>query len=365
MLHEFIVANRDEIIRRCRVKVASRAVPPFTAAEIDHGVPMFLDQLVHALRHGVGSTTEISETALQHGRDLLHRGFTVSQLVHDYGDICQVITTLAVQTDEAVSTDEFRTLNRCLDDAIAGAVTEFGRGHDQSTVDAESARGSERLGYLAHELRNLVNTAMVAFEVVKTGNVGVGGSTGSVLQRSLQGLQALATRSLAEVRVVEGVYDLQRFEVSAFIDELTAEAALDAAAQGRAIRFRAMPFEDGLIVEADRQVLTAAVRNVLQNAFKFTRDGSTVTLRLSSREGLVSIEIEDECGGLPAPDIQELFEPFERRGTVRTGLGLGLAFSRKAIEASRGHIQGRNLPDQGCIFTIELPLCLERGVTAT
>jgi len=50
MLHEFIALNRDEIISRCRAKVVSRSVPPPTDAASDHGVPVFLDQLVDALR---------------------------------------------------------------------------------------------------------------------------------------------------------------------------------------------------------------------------------------------------------------------------------------------------------------------------
>ena len=60
-----------------------------------------------------------------------------------------------------ISTDDFRTLNRCLDDAIAGAVTEYGRERNQSDIDGESARGSERLGFFAHELRNLIDTAII------------------------------------------------------------------------------------------------------------------------------------------------------------------------------------------------------------
>ena len=95
MLHEFIAVNREEIILRCRAKVASRSVPPPTEAEIDHGVPVFLDQLVDALRLGITSSAEIGRSAVQHGHDLLLQGFTVSQVVHDYGDVCQAITELA------------------------------------------------------------------------------------------------------------------------------------------------------------------------------------------------------------------------------------------------------------------------------
>ena len=67
---------------------------------------------------------------MEHGHDLLLQGFTISQVVHDYGDVCQSVTDLAVETDAPISSDDFRTLNRCLDDAIAGAVTEYAHGQD-------------------------------------------------------------------------------------------------------------------------------------------------------------------------------------------------------------------------------------------
>jgi len=70
------------------VKVATRVNPPPTEAELDHGVPLFLDQLVDALRLGRSSSPEIRTSAVLHGHDLLVRGFTVSQIVHDYGDVC-------------------------------------------------------------------------------------------------------------------------------------------------------------------------------------------------------------------------------------------------------------------------------------
>jgi signal transduction histidine kinase len=353
MLHEFIAMNRKEIIRRCRAKVAKRSVPPPTEAEIDHGVPVFLDQLTDALRLGLTSTPDIGRSAIQHGHDLLLQGFTVSQVVHDYGDVCQAVTDLAVEVNAPISTDDFRTLNRCLDEAIAGAVTEYGREQNQSTLDGESARGTERLGFLAHELRNLTNSAIFAFEVLKTGNVGVAGSTGIVLHRSLMGLRALIGRSLAEARFTEASQKREAFLVSGFIEELAATATLEANARG--IRLTVLPVEHAVTIEADRQVLGAVVGNLLQNAFKFTRPHTNVTLRVSASAERVLIEIQDECGGLPNGSVNELFRPFEQRGTDRTGVGLGLAFSRWGVEANNGRIYARNLPDEGCVFTIDLP----------
>lgn len=353
MLYEFIDINRAEIIRRCRAKVASRSTPPPTNREIDHGVPMFLDQVVTALRLGVSSSPEIGRTALQHGHDLLRQGFTVSQVVHDYGDVCQAITELAVETDAPISTDDFRVLNRCLDDAIAGAVTEYGREHNQSTLASETARGSERLGYFAHELRNLISTSLVAFEVLRTGNVGVAGSTGTVLHRSLLGLRALVARSLAEVRLTEGVQTIEPLSVSGFIHELTPAAALEA--QTRGIRFTVTPIDESVAIAGDRQVLAAVMGNLLQNAFKFTRPQTTVILRVSASAERVLIEVEDECPGLPEGKVHELFYPFEQRGADRTGMGLGLAFSRWGVEANNGRISARSLPGAGCVFTVDLP----------
>jgi hypothetical protein len=181
-LSEFIEVNRDELIGRCRAKVAQRSSPPATEVELARGVPLFLDQLAGELRHGASKTAEMSRSAVQHGHDLLRQGFTVGQVVHDYGDICQAITDLAVESSAAIGTDDFRTLNRCLDDAIAAAVTEFGRGQD--VVHAGES----------HELLTLTNTAITAFEALQTGNVGIGGSTGGLVHRSLLAIRTFAER---------------------------------------------------------------------------------------------------------------------------------------------------------------------------
>jgi hypothetical protein len=185
-LYQFINKNGDELIRRCRAKAAKRPGPPAVNAQIDKGVPLFLTQLSEELRDGAPQTLVISESAKKYGHDLLTAGFTISQVVHGYGDVCQSLTDLAVETGAPISTDDFRTLNRCLDDAIAGAVTEYARAEEVSR-DGES-----------QELSNLINTSITAFEVLQTGNVGVGGSTGAVLLRSLKAIGALVRRQSAK-----------------------------------------------------------------------------------------------------------------------------------------------------------------------
>ncbi len=357
MLDRFIAAHRDEIITRCRVKVAVRSVAAPNQPAEDYGVPLFLDQLIEALRLGVRPSPEIGESAIRHGRELLRKGFTVSQVVHDYGDVCQSVTELATEMSAVISSSDFCVLNRCLDEAIAGAVTEYGRQRDQSTVDVAAARGADQLEFLAHELRNLLNTAILSFEVLRTGNVGVTGSTGSVLHRSLLGLRALIGRSLAEVRLAQGIHSQEPIRLFELIDEVVAAAELHAQTIG--LRLTVLAVDRDIAIQGDRQVLAAVIGNLLQNAFKFTRPQTTVTLRVRASAERVLIEVEDECGGLAGANHDDLFRPFEQRSQDRTGLGLGLAFSRWGVEASNGRIYARNVPECGCVFTVDLPRLAE------
>ena len=144
-----------------------------------------------------------------------------------------------------------------------------------------------------------------------------------------------------------------QFGIAEFIAELSPAAALDASARG--LSFHVEAGHAGVKVDADRSLLAATVVNLLQNAFKFTRPGTTVTLRSSATPDRVLIEVEDECGGLPDGNTNALFHPFEQRGADRTGLGLGLAISRSGAEANNGRICARDLPGHGCIFIIDLP----------
>ena len=228
MLHEFVTAYGDAIIARAREKVGHRRRPPVSAIELENGVPVFLTQLSETLRCEATaspfSAEAIGATAARHGRDLLALGFNVSQVVHDYGDICQAITELALDQNAPIAIEEFHTLNRCLDTAIAEALTEHARLAAQRTGTEEA----ERLGQVAHELRHLLNAAFLAFQTLRHGAVAINGSTGMVLGRSLVGLRDLIDSTLAEVRLGAGIQRRERLSVAEFIDEIAVVANLHA-----------------------------------------------------------------------------------------------------------------------------------------
>src|SRR5688572_8795256 len=372
MLHEFLDANRADLIDRCRLKVAQRRAPKPTDYELEHGVPHFLEQLIKTLRveqtleplrsrsvsgasGGEGSAlSEIGMTAARHGRELLQHGFTVDQVVHDYGDLCQAITDLAYEHDVPFEVDEFRTLNRCLDNAIADSVTEFAYQRDLLLADSGVQALNERLGFLAHELRNLIQNAQLAVTAIKAGNVGLAGATGAVLDRSLIGLRNLVDRSLADVRVTAGMPPRnQLLPLARFIDEVKISASLEAQARGCA--FTVCEVDPGLAVEADRDLLFSAVGNLLQNAFKFTEQNTEVSLNVHPAADRILIDVEDNCGGLHPGDAEKMFLPETPGSKEKSALGLGLSICRRSVEANGGVLSVRNMPGTGCVFTIELP----------
>jgi len=372
MLHEFLTDNRNELVTRCQAKVAQRQSPLASNEELEYGIPLFLDQLIKTLQieealdpmlsrkvsgptgGGAPSLSEVGEAAARHGRELLKRGFTVEQVVHDYGDLCQAITDLAFEVDAPIEVNEFRTLNRCLDNGIAMAVTEFNYMHDINVATVHTEALNERLGIIAHELRNFLATATVALSVIKDGHVGVTGATGAILERSLAGMSKVIDRSLAEVRMTAGLPVQNRLiSLADFISEVSLTAALDA--QARECTLKVYAVDSQLTIDVDRDLLLAAVGNLLQNAFKFTQHATEVTIYAYAAGDRILIEIEDRCGGLPPDTVDEMFRSFTQVGTDKSGLGLGLSIAQRSVEANGGTLSVRDVPRSGCIFIIELP----------
>jgi len=371
MLSDFVTTNRSEIIARCRARVAARMAPRPTEFELEHGIPLFLDQLAATLSSKLGSGARtgdgisaaprsktagdkaVSESATKHGGDLLRMGFTVAQVVNDYGDACQAITELAIERKATIRTDEFQALNLCLDDAIAGAVSEYQRQREIQVTTEDSERATQDLGFLAHELRNLLSTANLSYAALRNGTVGISGSTGTMLGKSLTRLGNLVDRSVAMVRLKAGVDSRERIVIGEFIEEVEVSAMMEAKARGHQLTVQT---DDGrAVVEADRQILASVVANLVQNAFKYSRPDSHVTLRTSSTPATVQIDVEDECGGLPAGKAETLFKPFEQHGKDRSGLGLGLAICVRGAETIGGAVRVRDLPGKGCVFSLTLP----------
>ncbi|EJL67771.1 sensor histidine kinase [Variovorax sp. Varisp85] len=370
-MRNFLTNNRDELISRCKSKVARRPRRAATEQQLANGIPLFLDQLIQTFAaeeddkpadsirisgpSGGDSQTlsEMGVAATAHGKELLELGYTVDQVVHDYGDLCQAITDMAFERDAPFAVGEFRTLNRCLDNAIADAVTEFSSQRDTQIARQQSLDSTERVGFLAHELRNCLGTATLAIHALELGSMTLGGATGSVLKRSLSSMVTLIDRTLAEVRV-NMPEQRQTFSVATFIKD--AETAAQLVAGAARCPFEVSSVDPLLAIRGNRELLLAALANLLQNAFKFTHPHTIIALRAHALDEHVSIDVEDHCGGLPPGSASRMFEPFNQHSHDKSGLGLGLSIARRSVEADLGTLTARDVPGTGCVFTIRLPL---------
>lgn len=371
MMYEFLAANKEELAARCRVKVGARPGRDATETQLQNGVPMFLDQLIRTLQieqscnpqesaqvsgpsGGAPAMSEVSVSAGQHGKDLLALGLTVDQVVHDYGDLCQAITDLAEKQDASFDVDEFRTMNRCLDNAISDAVTEFSYQRDALSAARMTNDFNQRMGFFAHELRNLLGTASLAFSAAKAGNLSLTGATGTILGRSLHSLEKLIASSLEDVREnVKAEAVLDSFSLSEFIDDINSAATLSA--RGYRCVLRVAPVDADLALSGNRDLLAASVANLLQNAFKFTKPCTEVLLTAYGAGDRILIDVLDHCGGLPPGAAENMFEPFFQGDPDRRGIGLGLTITRQNVIANNGVVTTRNVPGVGCVFTISLP----------
>jgi signal transduction histidine kinase len=376
-VHQFLINNREDLVARCKAKVAQRPLRSATNQQLVHGIPIFLEQLTRTLaaeekgESAEGTRisgasggdpailSEIGLSAAAHGKELLELGYSIDQVVHDYGDLCQAITDLAVERDAPFAVEEFRTLNRCLDNAIADAVTEFSFQRDISRNQEQAAEVNQRIGFLVHELRNALGTAMLALSALEVTAMPVGSATGAVLKRSLGAMKKLIDTSIAEVRSAPQVPRVREpFAVADFIADAAATVRLDVNASR--CSFEVVPTDPALHLDANRGDLSAALGNLLQNAFKFTEENGKVQLRATQAGSQVLIQVEDRCGGLPANGERRMFTPFSQRSQDRTGLGLGLSLARRDVEGNGGTLTVRNLPGVGCVFTIGLDLASAR-----
>ena len=379
-LQEFLKAHETAVLARIEKKTLALTGARTTAAAPKNGLPIFLKQLLHVLEHSPNEVAqadvdadgmikaanecdepaiaaaagrpydvEVAKTAGEHGRELQKQGYTLSHVVHAYGAACQTITEFAIEMDAVITTEEFRALNRCLDTAIAGAVTTF----QAEGAAGVSDRETQNLGFLAHELRNTLYVVNTSLRLIKGGTVGFAGSVGQVLDRALKRQQELIDRSLAEVRLrVDPKVHKETVLILQLIDQVLVTADAEPRLRNQSLTIDVAP---DVAVEADQYLLHSAVANLVQNAIKYTCVGGTIRIRAHVVGERTIIEVEDQCGGLTPEAVGNLFKPFDQQHRNRDGLGLGLAIARRAILLNDGTIEVESLPGHGCIFRISLP----------
>ena len=131
-------------------------------------------------------------------------------------------------------------------------------------------------------------------------------------------------------------------------------------AQERDISYEFLLPDEHVMAWCDAQKISVVINNLINNAFKYTHEGGTITVSLEQGEGQKAlIRVEDDGAGIPENKLEEIFERFamaENRSddTTATGTGIGLSLSREFVLMHHGHIWAENL-EKGVAFVVELP----------
>jgi two-component system phosphate regulon sensor histidine kinase PhoR len=210
----------------------------------------------------------------------------------------------------------------------------------------------------SHELKTPAAAIQAAAETVERA---VGDDPGSAVRFATQ-LRRDATRLS---RIVSDLLDLSRLETERPALETV---RLDGVVTEEADRLRPVAVGSGVRIEPDvapvsvrgaRDDLALLVRNVLDNAVRYSPEGGRVNVRLAERDGRVVLEVEDTGIGIPTRDLPRIFERFYRVDRARSretgGTGLGLSIARHVAERHGGRIEAESELGRGSTFRVTLP----------
>ena len=198
---------------------------------------------------------------------------------------------------------------------------------------------------VSHELRSPLARMNVALEIAKQKS---NGDTAPVLERieaESTRLNDMISRILTLSRLESGSEEFERSEIDlkALVEQIVSDADFEANAVGKSVHVT-QAAECNIV--GNEELVGSAIENVLRNAVRYTRDGSSVEVALESKDGFATVSVQDHGGGVPEDELKNLFKPFYRVGEARDrssgGTGLGLAIAEQAIKVHKGKINARN-----------------------
>lgn len=208
---------------------------------------------------------------------------------------------------------------------------------------------------VSHDLRSPLTALSATGEALQSPNI-------SDSER-MELARAVSSEAGRLSSLVEKLLDLSRLQAGATnprrdwcaIDEIVDAAAAAATSHTHDIEVRI----DGELplVRADAAQLERAIANLLENGLRYS-EGKPLTVTLRASAHALTIRVVDQGPGIPAAELERVFEPFHRLGQQNShgGAGLGLAIVRGLVEANGGSVHAESLPSQGACFVIELPL---------
>jgi signal transduction histidine kinase len=239
-------------------------------------------------------------------------------------------------------------------DEIAGLARNFDRMAER--IEALVTGQRALLGDVSHELRSPLSRLLVALSLVKQGPAE---ETAENLERiglEARRLDSLIGQLLSLTRIDSGVDrgSPARFDLTNLVQEVANDGDFEARARHRSV---AIKQADACTVEGFEELLRSAVENIVRNAIRHTREGTSVEISLQVGDGRAQLQVRDHGPGVPESMLSEIFLPFRRvAGSNPEGAGLGLAIAERAVAVHQGKIRAMNATGGGLIVEIDLPL---------
>ena len=209
---------------------------------------------------------------------------------------------------------------------------------------------------ISHELRSPLARMNVALEIAKTKMPADAAPQLARIEGESARLNDMIGRLLTLSKLESGSKDFDRRNINlrSLVEQVVSDADFEAQARHRSVKL--VEAADCTISGSDA-LLRSAVENVLRNAVRYTREGTSVEVSLKNGNKRAALTITDHGTGVPEPELRNLFRPFYRVGEARDrgsgGTGLGLAIAEQAVLAHDGSITARNT-DDGLEVRIEL-----------
>jgi signal transduction histidine kinase len=348
MLADFIEVNRENIIEGWKTAAKDRLGLALQTSELVNDLPLFLDELVEALRSGAGKWPEMSG-AEKHGRRRMRRGIDIGALSEEMTLVGETILELIDEVELSVPAWEVRELLHAMGRGVAASVRAYAGLRDHEIVE----QAMQHYSFIAHEIRGPLQTARLTAALLLTEQEPRRQKYFERLDSAITQASRLIDDSIVQARLSGNPRVSARpIEISKLADTICDEIEEQAQAKSIAI----VKEVEALQVEADHKLLLSAITNVMRNALKFSSEGGRVTFRARALEDRVLLEVEDSCGGMPDDLPPKLFQPFVQGTSDRSGFGLGLLIVKRAVEAHHGSVRIVNRPNEGCTFVLDLPL---------
>ena len=361
-LARLIRGERELVLARWRHQVEQLpgAHQLSVPAVVDH-IPDLLDELADALEAHDDQTileAHLDGSPRQHGRQRVHDGFDITDVVAEYNVLRGCIHDLAESNGVLLHGPAFHIINRVLDDAIGLAVKTFA---NEKAVEMQRRR-EEHLAFVAHDLRTPLSAISLVATLLESELDGRPSEDTAMmfqtLRRNVQRLDALVMKVVQEqtnLQTGENVkIECREIDLWPLVESLLHDLQPLAGASSTTL---VNSVSKDLVVWADAHLLTRVFQNLVSNAIEYTPRGQ-VEIKAQKLDDQRAVEccVCDNGRGIPEEMVDRIFDKLEKDPDKPSGLGLGLSIVKQFVEAHGGTVEVESERGVGSTFRFTLPL---------